>query len=72
MLRLLAVDSNACYYGSPCRGCGEIFIYRSHNGLLRQLWDRHYFELEFANHKCECANRKTVQLLGGYYFEKQS
>jgi hypothetical protein len=67
MLKLLAIDNQACHYGSACRDCGETFIYKSRNGLLRQLWDRHYFELEFANHVCECANRKTVELLGGVY-----
>ena len=66
MLRLLHVqiDNKILYdYGTVCEFCGEKFLYTSANSLLRQIWDKDFFEMEFARHKCECISNRVERSL---------
>ena len=64
MLKLRAVDcdKNAFYYESVCKNCGELFVYKSKNGLLKQLWDKAYFDGEFAVHQAQCINERILNV----------
>lgn len=64
MLNLRAFDlanEKAFYYDAQCQICGDIFIYKSPNGIFRQIWDKSYFELDFQTHRTECLNQKVME-----------
>ena len=57
-LALLHADFATCVYTylGICPVCGGVFIYKSHNSIFRQLWDKAFFDCGFAYHVSSCAN----------------
>ncbi len=65
MLNLPAVDlvqDPGVYYWQKCPHCQELFIYKS-RFLLRAIWDKARFEVDFALHKIECVNNRVERFL---------
>lgn len=66
MLKLRAIDctkDKAFYYDVVCPSCNELFVYKSNNSLLKQIWDTHKFEMDFEKHLFPCMVSGAKQMV---------
>jgi len=63
-MRLLAVDSENVFYYAECKHCRDKFFYKT-PGILRALWDKWEFDLDFKMHVVDCVNNRVKKVLSG-------
>lgn len=57
-------------FEAHCSRCNHTFVLRTNHKLCGLLLTMEHWKFELAMHNIDCANKKTVELLGGYYVEK--
>jgi hypothetical protein len=63
-MRLLAVDSGNVFYYAECERCKDKFFYKT-PGLLRSLWDKPEFDVDFKTHVLGCVNNRVERVIKG-------
>ena len=70
MLKLRQIDGGQTFtYQGNCLTCNEEFIYKSSNGIVRHLWDKYLFDVDFKTHEICCVSKQieeAIQKKRGY------